>query len=113
MFPLPGSTCRVGQALELVHHGLPSPSPRNIGSWLLATFESAAHCESGSTCGWEALATQVWYPDFFGGAWPWCPDLVDFHYYQIVNIYKDENAYYRTVGWGDIHEGENGWGLKV
>jgi hypothetical protein len=47
----------------------------------------------GSTGGWEALAMQVFYPDFFGGAWGWCPDPVDFHYYQIVDIYEDENAY--------------------
>ena len=51
----------------------------------------------GSTGGWEALALQVFYPDFFGGAWGWCPDPVDFHYYQIVNIYEDENAYRKIV----------------
>jgi len=47
----------------------------------------------GSTGGWEALAMQIFYPDFFGGAWGWCPDPVDFHHYQIVDIYEDENAY--------------------
>ncbi|UCF20171.1 MAG: enterochelin esterase-like enzyme [Gemmatimonadota bacterium] len=47
----------------------------------------------GSTGGWEALALQIFYPDYFGGAWGWCPDPVDFHYYQIVDIYEDENAY--------------------
>ncbi|MEM4959595.1 MAG: alpha/beta hydrolase-fold protein [Nanopusillaceae archaeon] len=54
----------------------------------------------GSTGGWEALARQIWYPDFFGGCWAWCPDPVDFHYYQLVNIYEDENAYYIDHGWG-------------
>ena len=53
----------------------------------------------GSTGGWEALALQIWYPDFFGGCWAWCPDPVDFHYYQLVNIYEDENAYYIDHGW--------------
>ncbi len=53
----------------------------------------------GSTGGWEALALQIWYPDFFGGTWAWCPDPVDFHYYQLVNIYEDENAYYIDHGW--------------
>ena len=67
----------------------------------------------GSTGGWEALAMQVWYPDFFGGTWAWCPDPVDFHYFQIVNIYEDENAYYRAVAWGDVHEAQNEWGLRV
>jgi hypothetical protein len=53
----------------------------------------------GSTGGWEALAMQVFYPDFFGGAWGWCPDPVDFHYYQIVDIYEDENAYEIGSAW--------------
>lgn len=53
----------------------------------------------GSTGGWEALALQVWYPDFFGGTWSWCPDPVDFHYYQLVNIYDDDNAYYTEYDW--------------
>ena len=56
----------------------------------------------GSTGGWEALAMQVFYPDDFGGAWGWCPDPVDFNYYQIVNIYEDENAYYTDDEWHQI-----------
>ena len=53
----------------------------------------------GSTGGWEALAMQIFYPDAFGGAWGWCPDPVDFNYHQIVNIYKDANAYTLDRGW--------------
>jgi hypothetical protein len=53
----------------------------------------------GSTGGWEALALQVFYPDDFGGSWGWCPDPVDFNYYQIVNVYEDENAYHSDRGW--------------
>ena len=53
----------------------------------------------GSTGGWESLAMQVFNPDFFGGSWPMCPDGVDFHAYQIINLYDDENAYYRDNGW--------------
>jgi hypothetical protein len=53
----------------------------------------------GSTGGWEALAMQIFYPEFFGGAWGWCPDPVDFHYYQIVDIYEDDNAYERGGAW--------------
>ncbi len=56
----------------------------------------------GSTGGWEALALQIFYPDAFGGAWGWCPDPVDFNYYQIVNIYEDENAYYMDNEWHRI-----------
>jgi hypothetical protein len=53
----------------------------------------------GSTGGWEALALQVFYPDEFGGTWGWCPDPVDFNYYQIVNVYEDDNAYFSDRGW--------------
>ncbi|GHU68677.1 hypothetical protein FACS1894184_11270 [Clostridia bacterium] len=53
----------------------------------------------GSTGGWEALAMQVFYPDMFGGTWPMCPDGVDFHAFQIVNLYEEDNAYYVDNGW--------------
>jgi hypothetical protein len=53
----------------------------------------------GSTGGWEALAMKVFHPDFFGGTWAWCPDAVDFHYHQLVNVYEDENAYYTFYDW--------------
>ena len=32
----------------------------------------------GSTGGWEALATQVFYPDMYNGAFAACPDPIDF-----------------------------------
>jgi len=48
----------------------------------------------GSTGGWEALAVQVFYPDFYNGTWAACPDPVDFRAYTSVNIYEHENAYY-------------------
>jgi hypothetical protein len=53
----------------------------------------------GSTGGWIALAHQVFYPDFYGGAFASCPDAVDFTYHQIVNVYKDPNAYVVDTGW--------------
>ncbi len=56
----------------------------------------------GSTGGWESLAMQVFYPDFFGGAWALCPDGVDFHGYQIVDLYEDDNAYYLDMGWNKV-----------
>lgn len=56
----------------------------------------------GSTGGWEALAMQVFYPSTFGGAWGWCPDPVDFNYYQIVDIYEDDNAYFTGNEWHQI-----------
>ncbi len=53
----------------------------------------------GSTGGWISLAMQIFYPDFFGGVFSLCPDPVDFHYFQCVDIYQDENAYYKERGW--------------
>ena len=59
----------------------------------------ARKLSGGSTGGWEALALQIFHPDFFGGAWASCPDSIDFRYHQIVNIYDDDNAYFRDTGW--------------
>lgn len=53
----------------------------------------------GSTGGWEAIAQQVLYPDDFGGAWIFYPDQVDFHYYQLVDLYDGTNAYWREYEW--------------
>ena len=50
----------------------------------------------GSTGGWEVLGAQVFYPDDFAGAWCFCPDPVDFRAYELVNIYDDENAYWKA-----------------
>jgi hypothetical protein len=47
----------------------------------------------GSTGGWEALATQVFYPEMYNGAFAACPDPIDFRAYTIINLYKDANAY--------------------
>ena len=48
----------------------------------------------GSTGGWMTLAQQIFYPDYFGGAWGFCPDPVDFHAFQSINLYSDSNAYW-------------------
>jgi hypothetical protein len=63
---------------------------RGIGQgWARATF-------GGSTGGWRAFATQVFYPDMYNGAWVACPDPVDFHAYQNVDLYHDTNAFHRS-----------------
>ncbi|NAS32484.1 hypothetical protein GTQ40_15995 [Flavobacteriaceae bacterium R38] len=48
----------------------------------------------GSTGGWEALAVQVMYPDFYNGCFAACPDPIDFRAYCLTNLYEDKNAYY-------------------
>ncbi len=47
-----------------------------------------------STGGWEALAQQIFYPHFYGGAWGLCPDSMSFEWHQLVNVYADPNAYF-------------------
>ena len=49
----------------------------------------------GSTGGWEALALQIFHPDFFGGTWSYCPDSVTFSDVEGINIYEDSNAFYK------------------
>jgi len=56
----------------------------------------------GSTGGWETLADQVFYPDDFNGAWTFCPDPIDFHAYQSVNIYDDANAFWVEGQWSKV-----------
>ena len=69
---------------------------RGIGQgWARATF-------GGSTGGWEALASQIFYPDFYNGTWAACPDPVDFHAYQNVDLYQDGNAFNRYGDFGAI-----------
>lgn len=48
----------------------------------------------GSTGGWMTIAQQIFYPEYFGGAWGFCPDPVDFHAFQTIDVYADQNAYY-------------------
>ncbi len=47
----------------------------------------------GSTGGWEALASQVFYPKLYNGAFVACPDPVDFRAYTVINLYNDKNAF--------------------
>jgi hypothetical protein len=66
---------------------------RAIGEpWARVTY-------GGSTGGWESLAWQVFYPDLLNGTWTFCPDPVDFRYFQLVNIYEDDNAFYPNSDW--------------
>jgi hypothetical protein len=69
---------------------------RGIGQgWARATY-------GGSTGGWEALATQVFYPDQYNGAYAACPDPVDFHAYQNINLYDYDNAFYLRGDFAEI-----------
>lgn len=51
-----------------------------------------------STGGWVSLALQVEHPDAFNGCWSFAPDGVDFRHFQLVDVYKDKNAYVNRDG---------------
>ena len=53
----------------------------------------------GSTGGWESLALQIFHPDFFGGTWSYCPDPVTFSNVEGIDIYQDDNAFYKQHEW--------------
>jgi Putative esterase len=47
----------------------------------------------GSTGGWESLAWELYYPEFFGGTWTFYPDPLDFRKWEMIDIYSDPNAF--------------------
>jgi len=55
--------------------------------------------EGCSTGGWVSLALQIFYPDYFNGAWSFSADPVDFHHLQLINLYDGENAFYNEFGY--------------
>jgi hypothetical protein len=58
----------------------------------------ARQLEGASTSGWQSLALQLRNPSYFGGAWIFQPDPIDFTRYQMTNIYTDSNAFRIPTG---------------
>jgi S-formylglutathione hydrolase FrmB len=54
--------------------------------------------EGHSTGGWVSLALQIFYPDFFNGAWSFAPDPVDFRAFELIDIYEHESAFVNDAG---------------
>ncbi|MEM1003236.1 MAG: alpha/beta hydrolase-fold protein [Bacteroidota bacterium] len=52
-----------------------------------------------STGGWVSLGLQLYYPDTFNGVFSYSPDAIEFENYQLINIYKDENAFENEFGY--------------
>ena len=96
-------SANVGPYGEAINHELipyVEKQFRGIGQgWARAVY-------GGSTGGWETLATQIFYPDDYNGAWGACPDPVDFRAYQSVDIYEDKNAYWTIGSFGRIAQPE-------
>ena len=51
-----------------------------------------------STGGWVSLGLQLYYPDVFNGVFSYSPDAIDFENYQLINIYKEKQAFINEVG---------------
>jgi hypothetical protein len=62
--------------------------------------------EGGSTGGWEAAASQIFYPDYYNGAYSFCPDPIDFRAYQAVNLYAGKNAFWQEGAFGKVPRAE-------
>ena len=65
---------------------------RGIGAGYARVLDGA------STGGWVSLALQIFYPDTFNGCWSHCPDPVDFRCYELLDLYKDTNAFINAYG---------------
>jgi len=51
-----------------------------------------------SSGGWTVLWLQTHYPGVFTGCWSSSPDPVDFRNFQRVNLYEEDNIYYKKNG---------------
>ncbi|HTI12148.1 MAG TPA: alpha/beta hydrolase-fold protein [Puia sp.] len=51
-----------------------------------------------SSGGWTVLWLQTHYPEVFVGCWSSSPDPVDFRNFQRVNLYEENNIYYKNNG---------------
>lgn len=79
---------------SLIHELIPLIESRYRG-----TGDPATRFVDGcSTGGWVSLALQLFYPDHFNGAFSYSPDAVDFSNYQLINIYRDGNAFVNEYG---------------
>ena len=64
----------------------------------------ARFVQGASTGGWETLALQLKYPDFFGGAWVFNPDPISFAHWQNINVYTEDNLFTVPAGSFLTHE---------
>ncbi len=71
--------------IEQMYRGTASPTTRFV--------------DGCSTGGWVSLGLQLYYPDVFNGVFSYSPDAVEFENYQLINIYKDKNAYINEFGY--------------
>lgn len=61
-----------------------------------STYRFVDGCSTG---GWVSLGLQLYYPDMFNGVFSYSPDAIAFENYQLINIYRDENAFINEYGY--------------
>lgn len=61
-----------------------------------STYRFVDGCSTG---GWVSLGLQLYYPEMFNGVFSYSPDAIAFENYQLINIYKDGNAYINEYGY--------------
>jgi S-formylglutathione hydrolase FrmB len=71
--------------IESTYRGTDSPDTRFVDG-----------CSTGA---WVSLGLQLYYPKSFNGCFSYSPDAVEFENYQLINIYKDENAFTNEFGY--------------
>ncbi|MDX9912489.1 MAG: alpha/beta hydrolase-fold protein [Phycisphaerales bacterium] len=54
-----------------------------------------------SSGGWASLWLQVTYPDAFAGVWSHCPDPIDFHDFQQIDLYEGASSMFVDAGGDD------------
>ena len=79
----------------LVHELIPYIEAKYRGT----TTPETRFVDGCSTGGWVSLALQIFYPETFNGSFSYSPDAVDFDNYQLINIYKDKNAFTNEYGY--------------
>jgi hypothetical protein len=97
----------------------------NSGPWgdalvhdFIPAFEKKFRCngcrllDGHSSGGWSSLWLQINYPKVFAGCWASSPNPVDHRSFQNIDLYKDRNLFYDTLGtlfpWG-IGPEATGW----
>ncbi len=51
-----------------------------------------------SSGGWSSLWLQLKHPEVFGGCWSSSPDPIDFHAFQMTDLYADESIFVDAAG---------------
>lgn len=98
------SACNGPRGRALMEELIPAVEARFHG----AEEASRRYITGISSGGWSSLWLQVTYPDQFASCWSHCPDPVDFHHFQRIDIYADHANMYTDAAGSRIPLARNG-----